>query len=312
MTFLALMIALGLMHYWGTSGFLHRDGWFAAFTKTVDRFGLAPPLQLALVVLVPALVVYGALAAVDGWLFGGVALALAVVVLWYSFGREDFDELIGYYRERCGHGDMEGAYLFALEKLSAGDEDIPSDNPASLHQWVKRHFCYLAFEHWFAVAFYFVLLGAPGALAYRVLHLHRQGQRGQHGEEDEPQRRLTARVLHVVDWVPVRLLALAFAATGDWMSSHSQVAGSLGDTDTPAPDIIADTADAALGLKAAAPTGDDGDVGDTADADATSDTISNTGEFAEACDREMGELHRLLTRSGVAWVAALSLFVLAR
>ena len=114
-------------------------------------------------------------------------------------------------------------------------------------------------------------------------------------------------MLHVVDWVPVRLLALAFAATGDWMSSHSQVAGSLGDTDTPAPDIIADTADAALGLKAATPTGDDGDVGDTADADATSDTISNTGEFAEACDREMGELHRLLTRSGVAWVAALSL-----
>lgn len=288
MKFLALVIALGLLQYWGSAGPVHRDDWFRELVHRFEGSGLGRALQVALAVLLPALLVFWLLDFVEGWWLGLVPLAISVLVLLYSFGRGDFEALVEQYREHCREGDFEGAFLFAQQQMSAGcGEECPS-GAEKLHRWVKTRICYLGFERWFGVMFYFVLLGAAGALAYRLLLLYRSDT-----EQEETQRMLDT-VQYWVDWLPSRLLVFTFALTGDWVGSREQLAASLVDTESATGTLLVDAAHASLGLKTTVFSGDGGD----------------TQALAEVSDWEVGQLQGLLSRSAVAWVVVLALLVL--
>ncbi len=288
MKFLALLIALGLLQYWGSAGPVHRDDWFRDLVSRFNGSGLMPELQVGLSVLLPALLVFWLMSFVQGWALGLVPLAVAVVVLLYSFGRGDFEALVDEYRSHCRQGDFEAAFLFAQQQLLPGcSEDCPS-NPEKLHRFVKERICYLGFERWFGVMFYFLILGPAGALAYRLLLLYRRDL------EDPERQRLLDSVQFWVDWAPSRLLVFTFALTGDWVGSREQLATSLGDTTSSTGELLGDAAHASLGLKATVFSGDSGD----------------TEAFAEVSDWEVGQIQSLLSRSAVAWVVVLALLVL--
>ena len=288
MKFLALVIALGLLQYWGSAGPVHRDDWFRDLVQRFAGSGLGRELQIALAVLVPALLVFWLLDFVEGWALGLVPLAISVLVLLYSFGRGDFEALVEQYREHCREGDFEGAFLFAQQNMSSGSSRECPSGAEQLHRWVKERICYLGFERWFGVMFFFLLFGAAGALAYRLLLLYREEI------DDEDSRRMLDTVQYWVDWIPSRLLVFTFALTGDWVGSREQLSASFGDTESPTGDVLTDAAHASLGLKATVFSGDSGD----------------TQAFAEVSDWEVEQLQSLLSRSAVAWVVALALLVL--
>lgn len=287
MKFLALIIAVGLLQYWGSAGPVHRDDWFKSLVDKVSGSGLMQELQLALAVLLPVAAIFWLQSFVAGWALGLVQLALTVVVLLYSFGRRDFETLVESYRSHCRVGDFEGAFLFAQQELVPGcDKECPS-SAEELHRWVKERICYLGFERWFGVIFYFALFGAAGALGYRLLHLYRE-HRG-----DPTQERMVCQVLYWVDWVPARLLVLAFGLTGDWVGSREQLTASFQDMDSSTADVLADGAHAALGLKAT-----------------VFSTNGDTDAIAEVSDWEVGQLQHLFSRSAMAWVVVIALAVL--
>ena len=288
MIFLALIIALALLQYWGSASPIHRDQWFRDCHRLVNGFGLAAAWQLLLLVLLPFLLLLWLMSLFEGWLFGLVELVLLVLVLLYSFGRRDFEALVGRYREVLQQGDMQAAFIFSSQQLAEETgEECPS-GAEQMHRWSKQRFCYLGFERWFAVIFYFALLGAPGALAYRLLHLCLNSS------ADASQQALVVRLLYYLDWIPSRLLIFAFALTGDWVGSREQVMASLRDTSTGTAEVLSDGAHAALGLKATVFSDDNGD----------------SGAFAEISAWEIGEMQGLLSRSAVAWVVVLSVLVL--
>jgi len=286
--FLALIIALVLLQYWGSAGPVHRDAWFRDVVGRFNSSGLGSSLGLALSVLVPSLLLLWLLDFVEGWALGLIPLGLSVLVLLYSFGRGDFEALVEQYREYCQHGDFEAAFLFAEQQLGADCTEPCPSGAEELHRWVKARICYLGFERWFGVMFYFLLLGAPGALAYRLLRLY--GDNCEEGAQLDTLR----RVQYYVDWVPARLLVFAFAVTGDWVGSREQLTTSLSDTKSSTGDMLADGAHAALGLKSTVFSSDNGDK----------------EAFAEVSSWEISQLQSLLSRSAVAWVVVLALLVL--
>jgi AmpE protein len=286
-TFIALIIALGLLQYWGSAGPVHLDDWYRQLVEKVAASGLMAELQLGLAVLLPVLLVLWVQGLVNGWLFGLVSLGLTVLVLLYSFGRGDFESLVGRYREFCSKGDFESAYQFSLQELVDTKQEECPGSAEKLHRWVKQRISYLGFERWFGVIFYFALLGAAGALAYRLVHLYREYN------QDAAQQNLLDRVIYWLDWAPSRLLVFTFAVTGDWVGSREQLMASLRDSATATPEIIADGAHAALGLKTTVFSSDNGDI----------------SAFAEVSDWEIGELQGLLKRSAMAWVVFLALLV---
>ena len=149
-----------------------------------------------------------------------------------------------------------------------------------VHRLVQHGFFYEGFQRWFAVLFYFVLLGPAGALAYRLLQLCRRDF-----EVD-----LAQRCLHLADWIPVRLLAAAFSLTGDFVGSRDKLLEAMVDTSLGAPELLQVVGRAALDL----------------DAEQSPQEV----DFGALAAEENAEMAGLLFRSAACWVAVISLLVL--
>jgi len=278
MSFLAIIFALGLVQLWGSADRLHRDDWFSHWRGRATAWQVPPWLALVVVLAVPVGAAALVLDVVRPLLFGLLWIALATALLLYAFGRGDFHGMMAHYRGQCHSGDFEGAYLTARTRFGwevAGEEP---DSPPEAHAFMQRGFTYEALQRWFAVIFYFALLGPAAALAYRLLQLCREG----------PAPALVERCLFIADWVPARLLALTFAVTGDFTRSRSPLATALGNPSADAAALLAAVSTAALGPQA----GDAGRV-----------------PFGEQASEQNRELGALLSRSAVCWVLVLSLLV---
>ncbi len=279
MSFITIIIAWGLVQHWGSGTPIQRDDWFDLWYSKV-REGVRQPVGIvAVTLLVPAL----ALMIVASWfehiLFGLLHLGLGVVVLLYGFGRGDFAELVAGFVQRWRRADFEGAYLYASGTLALEDPKQDSDDPDSILQEVNREILYNGYERWFAVVFYFLLGGLAGALVYRLVHL--LADRAESAEE----RDVNATLLAILDWLPVRVLALAFAVTGNFVQTLEPLVESVRDWQQSARGLLVEAAEAALG---------------PANPDTASDPVK--------CRTR--ELQKLLQRSAAAWIAALALFTI--
>ncbi len=212
MTFLALVCALVLMLAWdGTAG-LQQDQWYQSWMQRVRDWGLPPVPGLALAILGPVLLAYWVLGLLDSFLFGALWFIASVVVLLYAFGRGDFAAQMDQYRRQSRSGNFEGAYLSEVTAMPSLAESEDPVSPQDVHAMTQRALLYEGFQRWFAVVFFFLLLGPVGSLAYRLLQLSR--------ESFEPE--LSARCLFLVDWVPARLLAATFVVTGHFVNSRDE------------------------------------------------------------------------------------------
>ncbi|HLS99669.1 MAG: regulatory signaling modulator protein AmpE [Porticoccaceae bacterium] len=212
MTFLVLVIALGVV-LMGAPAALQRDGWFAAWWAWLAaRLGDADLVRLAVAVLAPVLGLALVLQLAGGWLFGLVGVAVNLAVLLYAFGRGDLDGDIRHYRDDLHREDTQAAWHDAAG-LDARHRESAAASWRELHDQAVEAVAYRYFERYFPVLFWFLLLGAPGALLYRLAVLA-LGQRG-----DGEGRSAEGQLLWVLEWIPVRLVGLLFALVGNFAAT---------------------------------------------------------------------------------------------
>ena len=286
MKFIALIVALLFIQHWGSAQRMHRDEWYDFSLEKLRSLALPAPLQLALAILAPTLLVFWLLNLAGSWGFGLPALALNIAILLYSFGRGNYEEAMSAYRKHCRAGDFEAAYLLAGKLFPRRDGDTGPDDAEESHRWMRKRLLYMGFERWFAVIFYFALFGAAGALAYRLCQL----SEARSGGEKTP----GSRTLHVLDWAPARLLAFSFTLTGDYLGGRGKLISALQDFAIPNEEVLAEVACAALGTQ----SWEDSEGG-----------VAGVQAQAEAYNREMQHLHSMMSRSAVAWVFLLALLV---
>ncbi len=280
MVFLAVMIALVLLQVWGSGGPVQNDEWLYRWQKKVAGWSLAGGVKLLVLVAAPVILVLLLLHLTEQFLFGLPWIALAAALLLYAFGRGDFQAQMEHYRTQVRSGDFQGAALRAVADLDL-DPGAVSDvsSPREMHQIMQRYFLYSGYQHWFAVLFYFVLLGPAGALAYRLLQLSRH--------TFEPVQ--VERALAVADWLPARLLAATFSLAGDFVRSRDRLLQALGDSRADVTELLYSVAEAALG----------GDVALPAD----------EAVLGAAAAAQNGELGALLSRSAICWIAVFAVVV---
>jgi AmpE protein len=142
---------------------------------------------------------------------------------------------------------------------------------------------YAGFERWFAVVFWFFLLGPAAALFYRILQLLARLPNGPAAE-----RALLLRWLEWIEWLPARLLGLAFAVAGNFVGCvrvwrATLIAG------LPVRALLATYADQALLPDGAG--------------------RRDAGWEQRAAD-ELAELRALLARAAIAWLVLFALMQL--
>jgi len=277
MTFIAMLLAVVLLQLWGSGRRVQYDGWFFDWCDFLARFDLDTTLRHVLALAGPVVLALLALSLFEDVLFGLLWLAAATLLLLYSFGRGDFQALLDRYRRYLQRGDVEAASIDAARDFPP-PRDVAADSVAGLRAQFGRGLLYEGYQRWFAVLFFFFLLGPGGALAYRLLHLLAR-------RRDDP---YLQRALFVADWVPARLLGATFCLTGDFVASRDELLATCGDRSRPAAAVLERIAVAAVN----APDSDD------------------PARLAMVLSQWLEAMRALLSRSAAAWLLIISLLVI--
>lgn len=244
MIFFAILIVLAVIQLHGSNTSIQRDEWLQAWSQFLADKITHAQLRLALLVMAPLLLVALLDQLFAGVLFGLLSLLLYVLVLLYSLGRGQFNEAIDEYLMSWRAGNYESAFEHA-KKIGDFQQSNFIDKPQALHETVREAILYEGYQRWFAVVFWFLLLGPAGALAYRVCYLAGRMNASGSVAQDETMSQQALLVTHYLDWLPARLLAFAFALTGRFETTFERCLTQFSDN-KPVVEIIDSCACAAL------------------------------------------------------------------
>ena len=125
----------------------------------------------------------------------------------YSLGRGDVMADLGPFRDAWRREEAQAAFHVAERDLG-----ILGGSESDLIGRVHGHLLWQGYQSFFAVIFWYALLGPVAALAYRLLALALEHAR------QPALREQAARVRHIFDWLPVRALVLSFALVGNFLA----------------------------------------------------------------------------------------------
>ncbi len=237
MNFLVLLLVLWVEKFSAWRNRIQNDGhWlrFLATTESKPHWAERPWLALALLVLLPLLALWLILLALEPVAYGWLVLPVHLLVVIYSLGRGDLLAALGPFRDSWRRGDAEAAYLVARRDLA-----LEADDEGALLQSVQDHLVWQAYQSFFAVIFWYALLGPLAALAYRLIALTCE-----HASVPAL-REAAAQVRHALDWLPVRVLAASFALVGNFAGVSRTLLHELLSWDISAAQLVANTARAA-------------------------------------------------------------------
>lgn len=206
MSFLVLLLVLWVEKFSAWRHRVQQDGpWLKLLQYAEQRWPQSPWWALAVLVLGPLLALALLLLLLEPLAYGWLALPVHLWAVIYSLGRGDLQTALGPFRDSWRRSDAEAAYLVARRDLN-----VDAASESELLQQVQGHLLWQAYQSFFAVIFWYALLGPLAALAYRLLALS-----AEHANQ-EMLRERAVQLRHAMDWLPVRVLAAAFALVGNF------------------------------------------------------------------------------------------------
>ncbi len=207
----------------------------------------ASMLSLLLIILLPALLVWLIEQAVDS---GLLTFVLQLVVLWVCLGCPITRKNYKFYLQAAERKDFEAC---SLHSLAFGNESGDLDK-------VGQQLVFINYRQYAAVIIAFVLLGVPGVIIYSIakelqLFTHKLAASDNKpeaveeevmGEGENVNNELSIdKIMHVIDWVPVRLTAFGFMVVGHFSRALTYWLPALVDTTSSAKTILSSVAVAA-------------------------------------------------------------------
>ena len=208
MSFVVLLLAILVEKLSGVRQRLQRDGgWLRELHKleASPRLANKPWWVLIILIALPAAVLALLLVVLHPVAYGLLALPIHLLVVIYSLGRGDLLAGLGPFRDAWRSGDLQAANHVAERDLS-----ITADSGEQLLEKVQGHLLWQAYQSFFAVIFWYFLLGPVVVLSYRLLALA-----AEHSQNPALVER-AGQLRHAFDWLPVRLLAASFALVGNF------------------------------------------------------------------------------------------------
>lgn len=250
-------------------------------------------------VILPVAALSLILSVLEETIWGLPAFALSILVLLYSLGRKESAYWLTRFQIAWRQKDLQGAFQYASEVLP--QETIQDEK--QLYQKVFSRLIGINFQDFFLVTFWFMVLGAEGALLARLMilfcdtHYDTQAETNPLNSSQAQYRQGVYDKIHSVqylfEWLPAKLMGLSFMLTGHFVYCSQQWLGNLFNKSQPHEIILTRFALGALGEK----------VQDTAKA-----TLQEAQDNAHK-EEQLQELDGLLRRSSVLWVVAIAVTV---
>lgn len=307
MNFLVILISLTINYLWLKDFDRFDDSWFFRFRCRMETFAdkieaesLRWVAALLLIYGLPLLVLLALLVILDGQLAGLPTMVLHVLVLLVAFDRTQPGHMAKEFLRRWNDADEEACALYLEEALELPENDTPRDCE-SLSEFFSQQFVYLFFERMFVMFFWYMLTGPVGIviayISYQLRDSHREGVAAALVD-------CVALVISILEWLPVRLVALTFSLAGNFVRCFESLSKSLWEFDR--------NADTAAMLHSYARCALSGMV-------SAEDELEVEGELSEVSpeesaraqkSREIAALVSLLERSQAIWLVVLAVVTL--
>lgn len=214
MGFISLLAVLGLLQMWGSGGPFQRDAWFEWLSAKIETATMPAMAQLLLLTVLPASLLLIACVLISFYSSDIVLLAINIPVLLYALGRGRLANMVDDFKQAWEAQDHDKACqaMDALRVDGVASCNGP-DQWEAMHEVSFRAISYRGFERIFAVLFWFAVLGAAGALLYRLIALTARSP-----EREEPLRALAMRLLWLLEWPAVRIYYLSVALAGNFVA----------------------------------------------------------------------------------------------
>jgi len=328
MNFLVILIGLTINYLWLKDFDRFDDSWFFKFHCRVEELTAEVATKLPMAWLAGTILVYGipllvlglVLLFVDGMLFGLLTMLIHLLVLLVAFDRTQPGKLASDFLEKWREGNLESCSLYLQQELALVDgEEAASEE--SLSRFFSKQLTYRCFEKMFVVFFWYMFTGPMGILFCYVSYQFRDSRQS---GKFERQQDLVGTVIRLLEWLPMRLLALTFSLAGNFVQCFDSVKRSFwvfGITPSNA-DLLYTYAGCALSGIVRVDEHLDKSFGDTAEENTAQGIVEPGVENAEASEqqaaasespfrdqkaREIEALQALLERSQAIWLSVLAL-----
>ena len=318
MHFLIVLVAIIALESYGQMAFLQRDGWLQTWHQKLSELSMfqrSSILKMLAFVLLPVIVLYLIILQLGNSGYGLLVFVLELGVLLYSFGRGDISAQLELLESDIERNDLQAAYHDAAV-FNIAHRSGSAENSSDFYQELIAALPYRIFERRFAAVFWFFLLGAPAALAYRLLALHGDMALGEdkqaleeQGDDNQADTEETAvaevqsdcdqkanTALWLLEWIPVRFLALTLGLVGSF--AHATA---------PLKELVLCPRTSTADLLRRCVTGALGDI-QRPQTDAAS--AENAPEDGAAGLALIGEMVALFTRAMMGWLVVIALLVM--
>ncbi|MGB0834448.1 MAG: beta-lactamase regulator AmpE [Psychrobium sp.] len=210
------------------------------FIDSTRRILEPTSISFALVVsILPALLTYFLLNLVQGVMFGLLSMVLWTVLALMCIGCVHYRELYKRYLLSVCKGDTQGSYHLAAELADV--EDIDVDDVTMLGTRVGRQLAWINYRFYCAIVFMMIIGGPVAIVFYASLRsLELLSFKG-----TLPPMLWIRRVLFVLDWIPARLIALAYVLVGNFSNAINLWLSIALNIKAPAYDVVSKVAMAA-------------------------------------------------------------------
>jgi len=217
MKLLIILVAIGLEKYAQIGGLLKRFLWFDTYLQSIEKLFSKQQRFLqswlaVFVIVLPIVITVGLIYwLIQDFAFGLVGLLLNLFILLYCLGPDDL-----YHQLRCT---LRGEHDDACEKTLF--EQVPKTVQLDDSHKLSQAILILANERFFAVIFWFILLGPIGAVTYRLTVLLRHRAENNHLELASCGRE-AVRLQQLLDWIPARFTAILYMVVGSFQAGIKQ------------------------------------------------------------------------------------------
>ena len=227
MKFLVILICLMVNYLWLKDLDKFDDGWFFRFRGRVEGWssGLDEKMPLgwlaafALIYGVPLLSLAVILFVTEGSVFGLVTMVVHILVLLVAFDRTQPGQLAKDFLEKWKTADMASCLEFLQKEFNASNLPGEDDRDA-IGKYFSKQLSYRSFEKMFVMFFWYMCTGALGILFSYITYQLRDSH------PEQPQQRqvdLISLLIQLLEWIPLRLLALTFSLAGNFVQCFENV-----------------------------------------------------------------------------------------
>jgi membrane protein required for beta-lactamase induction len=219
MALLVILLCLALQRYWQIGLHFSRISWLMTYLNSFrflwEKSNFWCSLGGMILLLLPLPITAGIIdELLKGWLFNLPQLLFQLGILWFCLNAYGYrTRLQGYFaaaleQQQQNITQQESTLLYNITA-------IPSNNGPSLHRPVIENILLQAAEQLFGVLFWYLLLGAAGAIGYYAVLLLARSQTADFSEV-ACFRPAAQQLLGGLVWMPFRIVAFVYALAGDF------------------------------------------------------------------------------------------------